>query len=100
MEGTGSYGAGLTGYLAGSHVADIKSAELLTPVGVVRLSTDGVAAHLVAPRFGWERRLVTTRRHSSVMPPQAMTQKPRALQATTQGSLVTPTTGLGSYNVA
>jgi hypothetical protein len=34
------------------------------------------------------------------MPPQAMTQQQQALPATTQGSFVTPTTGLGSHNMA
>jgi Transposase len=47
VEATGSYGAGLTRYLLDQHVADIKSAELLTPVGCVRLSTDGAAAPFI-----------------------------------------------------
>src|SRR4029450_9791624 len=34
------------------------------------------------------------------MAPQALTQQQRAPRATTQGSFVTPPTGLGSYNVA
>jgi transposase len=34
VEGTGSYGAGLTHYLLDQHVSEIRSAELLTPVGV------------------------------------------------------------------
>jgi hypothetical protein len=34
VEGTGSYGAGLTHYLLDQHVAEINSAELLTPVRV------------------------------------------------------------------
>jgi hypothetical protein len=34
------------------------------------------------------------------MPPRAMTQQQRALPATMQGAFVTPTTSLGSYNVA
>ena len=47
---------------------------------------------------GSGHRFCAARRHRWVMAPQAMTQQ-RALPAGTQGSLVTPTTGLGSYNV-
>jgi hypothetical protein len=49
---------------------------------------------------GSGHRLCAARRHSWGHGAQATTQKQRALPVATQGSFVTPGTGLGSYNVA
>ena len=46
-----------------------------------------------------KRSKALNRQAAQLVPWQAMTQQQRALLATTQGSFVTPTTGLGSYNV-